>query len=355
MTFVSASDGGIHSNGTVTWSIAGPLAPGGVKTLTLVVAVGTGTAGEELTNTVSVSGSETDPDSSENTNIGDPPVVVNANLSGKVFVDENANSTFDAGEAPESLIVRVYDGAVLVDSTTSSVADGSYSFALAPGTTYTVCLDKRETHQQTIPDLDSNPPAVPGVACDESLNEPVGYSVPLTANVSGKDFGNLPVFPCDIELSTSGINISANFEIFANETYPVCGEKGGSLSIIDVGGIETVAFVLDGIGSTAARGEITKTNAGPDFVPLTYSPGEDGVFVVLPWCNVRDKGPSDGPQFDVDLGNTGVGDQYPSLAGVYDDPGNTIPSISCKVTEDEDILGNQITVVFGEFLDPWYR
>ena len=39
-------------------------------------------------------------------------------------------------------------------------------------------------------------PFEPGVPCDESVHEPVGYSVDLTANESGVDFGSLPLLDC---------------------------------------------------------------------------------------------------------------------------------------------------------------
>ncbi len=382
MTFVSAlpedtDDGYDATAHSYTWNELNDLLPGGTQTLYITVTIDTDEGGAALTNSVTVSGNETDPDTSENTNNADPPVVVNASLSGRVFVDANASSSFDVGEEPESLIVTVYDTAgekvAFTTSTPRSTTlpdapgadDGTYSFALQPGT-YTVCLEQRSGHEQTVPDL--FPEAPPGTTTDDcsglGLHEVVGYVVSLTSNTSDLDFGNLPRLACDIEQTTLGTAISGTFKIFTNDNL-ACGDKGHLLSIVQIETepgvfVEAVAFLLDGGGEAAARGVITKTESSPaGFVPLTYSPAENGTFVTLPWCKVDDKEGNDGPEFDTDLGNDGPGpivDQYPDLTGVYDDaPTNSVPSISCKVTQFEDILGNQVTVVFGEFLDPFYR
>jgi len=354
MTFVSASDGGTHNAGIVTWNLAA-LAKDATKQLTLVVAIAEGVGGQQLTNSVAVLGDETDPTPNGNDADSVPPVIVNAALSGTVFVDGNANSSFDTGESGEELTVTAYDDSGTAAGSTTSATDGTYSLELAPGT-YRVCLQQRASHEQTVPDLPTE--GIGTDDCDDlGTHELVGYGVALTSDVVGIDFGSLPVLVCEDLQTTSGTTISGGFEIFTNSNL-TCGDKGHSLDVVDIEGQEAVAFLLDGAGEAAARGKIVKTEASPaDFVPLTYSPAEDAEFVVLPWCAVREKVAGDGTQFDGDYAAGGTfTNPYPDLTGVYDDPGtNLIQSISCRVNQFEDSAGNQVTVVFGEFLDPFYR
>jgi hypothetical protein len=139
--------------------------------------------------------------------------------------------------------------------------------------------------------------------------------------------------------------------IFENSLWD-CSDKTGFLIVNNEEDPPNLllAFNGDGTDTVAGRADITKMFDDPDdFGPLLYSEiGDFATATEVPWCNTRafdtddSDGLVDGDQFE-DWLPTGVGGLYPELPA-----GDS----ACKVAEDEDLTGKQVTYVYFEFLDP---
>lgn len=111
--------------------------------ITLRVLVASGTAGQILSNTATVSGGSEPPGFDSNNTATDPVVIsTTAQVSGTVWVDTNHDRILDANETTSPLIsgwrVELLLSGVQVASTTTS-ASGTYAFTnLAPGSGYTI-------------------------------------------------------------------------------------------------------------------------------------------------------------------------------------------------------------------------
>jgi len=183
-------------------------------------------------------------------------------------------------------------------------------------------------------------------------SEDGGHSVTtINAPVGGLDFGNAEVI-CGQNLVEDGIVLDGTFELFeTGNSEAGCDNKIGQLFESEVNGVRQLNLPLVGSGEVAGIGVITKSFASPDdFVPLRYSPTENGSFEVMPWCGLRSKAGNDGNQFDPYLTDTSM---YPSLVGVTD-PDSGDKSVACKVWEDENAEGEQTTVVLIQE-DPFWQ
>jgi SdrD B-like protein len=145
--------------------------------------------------------------------------LLTGSVSGTIYRDANQNGTNDTGDAAQSgWTVHLYKGTSLV-GTTSSAADGTYSFTtvLDTSATYRVCeVPPSGTWAQTQP--------LPSSAniCTAGGELPKGYSFsPSSATqvVTGKDFGNVPAVPCSQPMEYSpGGGIDYQVELAACKT-----------------------------------------------------------------------------------------------------------------------------------------
>ncbi|NNL98943.1 MAG: DUF11 domain-containing protein [Acidimicrobiia bacterium] len=363
------------------------LEPGESQTLQFDVTIDPGAGGSELINTATVSGDQSDPDPDNNNAASVPPVYVNATVSGTFFLDNNVSSSFDAGDTADGPLTVTLIHPNGVDYTLDPGVTGAYSLTVpapqpADGSNLaTICLERRADHEQTIPDLDTIPPFEPGVPCDETLYEPVGYRVDLTSNQTGVDFGSLPLLDCDDPYLVEALGTFTSVEVtlFENSVLP-CGEKGRVVAIDNGANPPQVSIVFDGSGTAAGRADILKNfvipvgaPGGPaeTFVPLTYAPDTATTFADVPWCNVRSVD-GDTPaeiQEEEDQYEDAVlaPGRYPSLLldpdALPGDPNYLEPikdelgrdAIVCKVAQLEDITGLQKNVLYFETLDPQFR
>ncbi|NNE46083.1 MAG: hypothetical protein HKN37_05420 [Rhodothermales bacterium] len=269
-------------------------------------------------------------------------------VSGFVYVDEDQSGTKNGNEGADApRVITAYVGAPVVGApvvaaSTTSATDGTYTMYLEAGNDYTIC-------EEDIPDFVQTAPA--NTDCTTSGSEDGGHAVPnLQLPVGGLDFGNAPQI-CGQVLSVDGVVFDGNFELFSQGNGEVgCDDKIGTLFESTEEGVKQLNLPLVGTGEIAGIGVITKDFGAPPFVPLTYAQSTTDGFEVLPWCGLRAKVGNDGNQFNPYLADDSM---YPSLDGVTD-PDSGDPSVSCKVSEDEDVEGTQITVVLIQD-DPFWQ
>lgn len=203
---------------------------------------------------------------------------------------------------------------------------------------------------------------------DSSVGGPVDDAEALHAPYKGNKLHNLShinicydvpgltLFACGddpVRLDSAGLFTAAEASIFANSVLG-CTDDKGALFFIDNTDTEgadptvTLAFQGDTGVKVAGRLDVTKEFAALPFVDLTYDrDGSGGSFVPVPWCDTRSfVVGEDGIQFS-DWLTTGEGGSYPELPDEVE--------TACKVAENEDISGTQVTVMYFELEDPQWR
>ena len=160
VTFVSASSGGVHSGGVITWPTISALAAGGSTSYTAVVtvpAVGT------LTNLVASTATTSDPDATNNNGSGAGArvvtIVTGMNVAGYAYVDANRNGFRDGAEAGTGLTLyaKLVPTSAPAGPATQAVAvngaTGTYLLTGVAVGSYTVILDNNATLSDVTPTL----------------------------------------------------------------------------------------------------------------------------------------------------------------------------------------------------------
>jgi uncharacterized repeat protein (TIGR01451 family) len=203
MTYVAASGAGwacSASGQVVTCTRSTPLPSGASSSVTITVDVAATTAAS-VTNTASVSSASNDPDPSDN-DASDPTTVENAGISGTAFDDVDGDGT--RGGTEPALAGRTVTATGPVTRTTTTAADGTYSFVgLVPGT-YAVSVSPPSKYVATTPN-----PRTLTLAADE--------------RVTGVDFGlryqNLPPVAVN-DAKTTAEDTPTTVSVLANDSDP---------------------------------------------------------------------------------------------------------------------------------------
>lgn len=140
LTFVSATStvGTATNAGNVITGNVGTLASGASATITVTATV-SATATGTLSNTATVTGTETESNATNNSATQTTDIAVAGSISGRVYLDQNQSGVFDTGEAGLSgvtiTLTGTDTGGAAVNRTTTSAADGTYTFDnVLPGT-----------------------------------------------------------------------------------------------------------------------------------------------------------------------------------------------------------------------------
>jgi uncharacterized repeat protein (TIGR01451 family) len=141
LTFGSAtaSQGTVSNNaGTVTANV-GTLAPGATATITIVTNVPSSITQQSLSNTATVTATETDTNATNNSATQTTQAIAFSSLSGFAYIDTNRNGVRDVGELPIAGVLIALSGSNFLGSTVSLQAttdsNGQYTFSnLLPGT-----------------------------------------------------------------------------------------------------------------------------------------------------------------------------------------------------------------------------
>lgn len=168
------------------------------------------------------------------------------------------------------------------------------------------------------------------------------------------DVPGMAIFACGepVRLDSEGLFTDADASIFANSVLG-CTDGKRALFTIDNTDTEeaeptvTLEFQGDTGVDVAGRLDVTKEFSDPSqFVDLTYDRVGLGSFVPVPWCDTRPFAAGDGTQFSEWLPTTGDDASYPDLPD---------EETACKVAENEDVSGTQVTVMYFELEDPQWR
>ncbi|QJD77274.1 SdrD B-like domain-containing protein [Spirosoma rhododendri] len=149
------------SGGVASTTLAGPLAPGQVVSLTLVARIDPTFTGTNLHNVAEITSldNDTNPANTPPTNAGstpnnnvkgepdqvdtDLPMGSKGTASGQVFADANGNGIRETGDTGlDGIKVTLYQNGTTVVSSTTTTTGGVYSFTgVVPGSNYTVVFD----------------------------------------------------------------------------------------------------------------------------------------------------------------------------------------------------------------------
>ena len=132
---------GTYDVNSGVWTI-GDLTAGSHASLYVTVRLNDGTDGKTITNNVEFK--DLPPyDVNLNNNKASTTITVKHRLAGKVYFDKNDSSSYTAGEEGfNGVTVNLVDAAGAVVATTTTDADGNYSFAKLGAGTYTVKVVK---------------------------------------------------------------------------------------------------------------------------------------------------------------------------------------------------------------------
>lgn len=141
ITFSSAtaSQGTVSNNaGTVTANV-GTLAPGATATISIVTNIPSGITPQTLSNTATVTATETDTVSTNNSATQTTQAVALSSLSGFAYIDSNRNGVRDTNELPIAGVLIALSGTNFLGNTVAlqatTDANGQYTFSnLLPGT-----------------------------------------------------------------------------------------------------------------------------------------------------------------------------------------------------------------------------
>jgi uncharacterized repeat protein (TIGR01451 family) len=188
MTFVSATSGFTNANGVITGQIPS-INPNASSTVTIVATVSNDAPnGANLTNTVTVN-SAGETNTANNTATDTSTVASTANLSGRVYVDSNGNGVRDTNEPGIAGVTMTVTGTATsggasVTRTTTTDANGEYTFSDLPVGTYSVS----QTQPNLFSSVSTNVGTVGGQASGTGSENRIS-NINLTGNSVLNNFG----------------------------------------------------------------------------------------------------------------------------------------------------------------------
>jgi uncharacterized repeat protein (TIGR01451 family) len=306
MTFVSASDSGSNSNGTVTWTGLS-IPSGGSKTLSLTVTITDEAAGQDVYNGVSVEGDQPDPNGNNDSANSVPPVTVTADISGVKYHDHDTDGSLDPTEEEplSGWTITAFDAEGNVAGSADTNVDGLYTITdLQPGT-YTVC---EATNTSGLPgsgdgyswSWTQSEPSGNSLCAGYANQEPAGHSVTVDGDVTGVDFGNhiqvgINCSDGDVTLNLGGTGTADNpyATVVVPQDTPSCsGANAPWLVTFDLGRSDDAdttddefsQFVVFGDGVTPTDENATITiQVVWDAEPADYEPNNE---LVVPTTQV---------------------------------------------------------------------
>ena len=276
-----------------TWKLGDMLA-GQYASLYVTVTLDEGTDGKTLENTASFV-NPPEYDQNPDNNIAKASISVKHRLSGKVYYDANDSSSYTNGEEGfKDITVELLgpDGAVIATTTTD--ADGNYSFTRLPAGDYTVKVTKAGAiaNLDQTEDPDSTKDNTSGTVtlnADNPVQENINFGYVKKHAISGnvyldqnrdktKNTGDIDLSGVTVKLLDKDGNVVGTTTTDKDGNYSFTGLNDGTYTVqVDkTGPLADKEQTEDPSGKTDSRSQaITFTRTDPDVTNVNFGYAED--------------------------------------------------------------------------------
>ena len=276
-----------------TWKI-GDLLAGQYASLFVTVKLDEGTDGKTLNNTASFV-NPPEYDQNPDNNSAKASITVKHRLAGKVYYDANDSSSYDNGEEGfKDITVELLGADGNVVATTTTDADGNYSFTRLAAGDYTVKVTKAGAiaNLDQTEDPDSTKDNTSGTVtlnADNPVQENINFGYVKKHAISGnvyldqnrdktKDGGDIPQSGITVNLVDASGTVVATTTTDADGNYSFTGLGDGTYTVqVDkTGSLASTEQTEDPSGQGDSRSQaITFTRSDPDVTNVNFGYAED--------------------------------------------------------------------------------
>ena len=276
-----------------TWAMGDMLA-GEYASLFVTVTLNAGTEGKTLNNTASFA-NPPEYDLVPGNNSSTASISVKHRVSGKVYYDANESSSYNNGEEPfKDVTVQLVGADGNVVATTTTDADGNYSFTGLDAGTYTVKVTKAgelaNLDQTEDPDgTKDNASGAITLNADHPVQENVNFGYVKKHAISGavyldqnrdktKNTGDIDLSGVTVKLVDPSGNVVATTTTDADGNYSFTGLSDGTYTVqVDkTGPLADTEQTEDPSGQADSRSRaITFTRSDPDVINVNFGYAED--------------------------------------------------------------------------------
>ena len=276
-----------------TWAMGDMLA-GEYASLFVTVTLNEGTEGKTLNNTASFA-NPPEYDLVPGNNSSTASISAKHRVSGKVYYDANESSSYDNGEEPfKDVTVQLIGADGNVVATTTTDADGNYSFTGLDAGTYTVKVTKAgelaNLDQTEDPDgTKDNASGAITLNADHPVQENVNFGYVKKHAISGavyldqnrdktKNTGDIDLSGVTVKLVDPSGNVVATTTTDTDGNYSFTGLSDGTYTVqVDkTGPLADTEQTEDPSGQVDSRSRaITFTRSDPDVINVNFGYAED--------------------------------------------------------------------------------
>ena len=276
-----------------TWKI-GDLLAGQYASLFVTVKLDEGTDGKTLNNTASFV-NPPEYDQNPDNNSAKASITVKHRLSGKVYYDANDSSSYDNGEEGfKDITVELLGADGNVVATTTTDADGNYSFTRLPAGDYTVKVTKAGAiaNLDQTEDPDSTKDNTSGTVtlnADNPVQENINFGYVKKHAISGnvyldqnrdktKNTGDLPQGGVTVKLvdASGAVVATTTTDTDGNYSFTGLGDGTYTVAVDKTGPLASTEQTEDPSGNADSRSQaITFTRNDPDVTNVNFGYAED--------------------------------------------------------------------------------
>ena len=276
-----------------TWKI-GDLLAGQYASLFVTVKLDEGTDGKTLNNTASFV-NPPEYDQNPDNNSAKASITVKHRLSGKVYYDANDSSSYDNGEEGfKDITVELLGADGNVVATTTTDADGNYSFTRLPAGDYTVKVTKAGAiaNLDQTEDPDSTKDNTSGTVtlnADNPVQENINFGYVKKHAISGnvyldqnrdktKNTGDLPQGGVTVKLvdASGAVVATTTTDTDGNYSFTGLGDGTYTVTVDKTGPLASTEQTEDPSGNADSRSQaITFTRNDPDVTNVNFGYAED--------------------------------------------------------------------------------
>ena len=276
-----------------TWKI-GDLLAGQYASLFVTVKLDEGTDGKTLNNTASFV-NPPEYDQNPDNNSAKASITVKHRLAGKVYYDANDSSSYDNGEEGfKDITVELLGADGNVVATTTTDADGNYSFTRLPAGDYTVKVTKAgaiaNLNQTEDPDsTKDNTSGTVTLNADNPVQENINFGYVKKHAISGnvyldqnrdktKNTGDLPQGGVTVKLvdASGAVVATTTTDTDGNYSFTGLGDGTYTVAVDKTGPLASTEQTEDPSGNADSRSQaITFTRNDPDVTNVNFGYAED--------------------------------------------------------------------------------